>query len=277
MPLISERKIPNIYTIHDIIPLKLPGTTKDQKLRYWRLIAKVCAKADRIAVVSESVRNDIVSFFEIPEAKIHVTYQSVSLTKPEDYQMKEALSDIFDLDWKSYFLFYGTIEPKKNLARIIEAYISSGTKTPLVIVGGRGWMDEKETDLLAQLDRDRSSASARIRRYEFLPRSQLLTLVQGAKATLFPSLYEGFGLPVLEAMTLGSATLTSTSGSLPEIAGDAALLVDPYDVQAMAKAIHSLDQDSDLRLRLEAAGQLRATTFSPEAYQERLARLYNSI
>jgi glycosyltransferase involved in cell wall biosynthesis len=277
IPLVAEKSIPNIYTIHDIIPLKLPCTTKDQKHKYWDMIQATCDNADHIVAVSESVKHDLISFFNVDEGRISVTYQSVDISKGDDVCVQELLSDVFDLEWKSYFLFYGAIEPKKNLARVLEAYLLSGTKTSLVVVGGRGWLDDKETDLLEQLDKDQSAAKTRIRRYEFLPRNQLLALVQGAKATLFPSLYEGFGLPVLEAMTLGSAVMTSTAGSLPEIAGDAALLVDPYDVEAMADAIRDLDHDVDLRRHLEAAGQLRATKFSQEAYQARLSAVYDSI
>jgi glycosyltransferase involved in cell wall biosynthesis len=105
----------------------------------------------------------------------------------------------------------------------------------------------------------------------------LASLVRGAKALLFPSLYEGFGLPVLEAMTMGTAVLTSTAGSLPEVAGDAAVLVDPYDVNALRAGIIALDQDDDLRTALVERGRLQAATFSPAAYQARVKGLYDKL
>jgi glycosyltransferase involved in cell wall biosynthesis len=102
----------------------------------------------------------------------------------------------------------------------------------------------------------------------------LMSLARGARATLFPSLYEGFGLPVLESMLLGTAVLTSTGGSLPEVAGEAAHIVDPYDVEAISQGIRALDMDEDYRTALEAAGRLQAARFSPEAYQARLKAVY---
>jgi len=101
-----------------------------------------------------------------------------------------------------------------------------------------------------------------------------VSLIRGARATLFPSLYEGFGLPVLESMLLGTPVLTSTEGSLPEVAGDAALLVDPYDVDAIRQGILTLDADEDLRSELSARGREQAEKFSPERYQARLEEAY---
>lgn len=94
---------------------------------------------------------------------------------------------------------------------------------------------------------------------------------------LFPSLYEGFGLPVLEAMLLGTPVLTSTAGSLPEVAGDAAIMVDPYDVDAIRRGIRTIDADAGLREHLSAQGRIRAETFSPAAYRDRLTKLYGKI
>ena len=105
----------------------------------------------------------------------------------------------------------------------------------------------------------------------------LISLIRGAKATLFPSLYEGFGLPVLESMALSTAVLTSTGGALPEVAGEAAVVVDPYDVQAITRGIQSLDADEGLRAHYEAQGVAQASAFSPEAYKERLRALYDKV
>jgi glycosyltransferase involved in cell wall biosynthesis len=105
----------------------------------------------------------------------------------------------------------------------------------------------------------------------------LISLIRGAKGLLFPSLYEGFGLPVLEAMTLSTAVLSSTAGALPEIAGEAALLVDPYDVQAITRGIRSLDTDASLRSELEVRGRTQAAKFSPEAYRARLTEAYSAV
>ncbi len=150
-------------------------------------------------------------------------------------------------------------------------------QTPLVIVGGRAWLDEGETALLNQVMRDGGPSAQRIRRYEYMPFSLLISLIRGAKATLFPSLYEGFGLPVLESMALSTAVLTSTGGSLPEVAGDAAISVDPYDVQAMTRGLRALDADDALRDDLVRRGLTQAAKFSVEAYQGRLSDMYGRL
>jgi len=119
--------------------------------------------------------------------------------------------------------------------------------------------------------------SAKVIRLEYLPFSLLISVIRGAKATFFPSLYEGFGLPVLESMALGTAVLTSNTSSLPEVAGDAACLIDPYDTQAMAEAMRALDTNDAWRLSLEDKGREQAKLFSEETYAKRLQALYESV
>jgi glycosyltransferase involved in cell wall biosynthesis len=119
--------------------------------------------------------------------------------------------------------------------------------------------------------------SERIRRYDYLPRAWLMTLVRNARAVTFPSIYEGFGLPVLEAMALGTPVLTSNVSSLPEVSGDAAVLIDPYNVQDIAAGIRRLDADANLRAQLSAIGQLQALEFGSEQYQARLRAMYARV
>jgi glycosyltransferase involved in cell wall biosynthesis len=121
------------------------------------------------------------------------------------------------------------------------------------------------------------SPMRRVRQIPYLPLSQLVSLIRGARGVLFPSLYEGFGLPVLEAMMLGAPVITSNVSSLPEIAGDAALLVDPFDVDDIARAIRALDNDKDLRAELGQRGVRRAAKFSPQAYDDRISALYRRL
>jgi glycosyltransferase involved in cell wall biosynthesis len=116
-----------------------------------------------------------------------------------------------------------------------------------------------------------------VRRFRYVRPSILTTLIRGARAVVFPSLYEGFGLPVLEAMVLGTPVVTSRESSLPEIAGDAALLVDPYDADDIARAITTIVNDADLRAELSRRGRQQAATFSVERYRERVAALYASL
>ena len=194
-----------------------------------------------------------------------------------DVDVANTIERTFDLEWKGFFIHFGAIEPKKNLGRLVEAYLRSGSDTPLVVVGGKAWLDEQESGFLSELIADGMGAGGRLRKYAYLPRPILLDLVRGARATLFPSLYEGFGLPVLESMMLGTPVMASRAGSLPEIAGGAAVLVDPFDVDDMARALRTLDVDTDLRADLSARGKIRASYFSPEAYARRLADLYRGL
>ncbi len=268
---IRAQAIPNVYTIHDLVPLRLPYATLDNKRRFHALCQSICREADHVVAVSETTRQDVIRMFGLAENRITNTFQSVSLPASQrnrpQAEVAAEIEGVFALPWRGYFVFYGAIEPKKNLARLVEAYLASAVAAPLVIVGGQTWLAETQAGLLDFLATGPGSAgSGRIRRYDYLPAAALMTLVSGARATLFPSLYEGFGLPVVESMLLGTPVLGGAAGAVPEIAGDAALLVDPYDVTAIKRAIQALDADEALRADLAARGTLQAARFAPERY-----------
>ena len=279
---------PNIVTIHDLVPLRLPYMTLDNKRYFYRLIKNHLQRADHIVTVSEYSRQDIISLFGVPEKRISNSYQAVSIpakliNRPAD-MLAEMIRNIFDLEWGEYFLFVGALEPKKNVARLIDAYAASGSKKPLVIAGGAGWQNEIENARINdprfsnyRIIENTISRFERVRRISYLPFEQLIALIQGARALLFPSVFEGFGLPVLEAMALGTPVMTSNVTSLPEVAGDAALLVDPHDTEAMAKAIRALDQDEDLLKGLAEKGLVQAGKFTQEVYAERVKEIYRKV
>lgn len=275
----------NIYTLHDLVPLRLPFTTLDNKKMYKRMIQGVLKRADHIVTVSEASKRDIVELFDYPEERITNTYQAVSIPKkyadkPDDL-VREEVEGAFGLTYKGYFLFFGAIEPKKNISRLIEAYLASQVEEPLVLLGKTAWkageelrfLNEGSNRYLEQLD-NLTFTRDRVRRFDYAPFPLLVSLIRGAKALVFPSLYEGFGLPVLEAMSLGTPVITSNTASIPEVAGDAALLVDPYDPRAIADAIKVMATDSALRETLSARGRAQAALFSEERYRERLSSLY---
>jgi glycosyltransferase involved in cell wall biosynthesis len=279
---------PNVYTIHDLVPLRLPSATLDEKKFFLNVVRHIARRADHIVTVSEASKRDIVSLLGVSPDRVTNTYQSVHipdalLSRPEADLAKE-LQTNFDLGYREYFLFVGAIEPKKNIARLIDAYASAGSKHPLVIVGTPAWQYERDLEkigderfLTYRVSQGAITPQRRVRRLAYLQLPRLVSLMRGARAVLFPSLYEGFGLPVLEAMVAGAPVLTSRVASLPEIAGDAALLVDPYDVDDMAAGIRALDQDVDLRQALIARGRERASYFSPERYEQRIASLYRRL
>ena len=275
---LRARSACNLYTIHDLVPLRLPFTTLDNKRQTFRLLKKVAAQADHIVTVSEHSKRDIIALLGVEERRVTNTYQAIDLPEPSlarpEAAIANQLAGAFGLDLHGYLLFYGALEPKKNLGRLIEAYLASDVEVPLVVVLGGGWQNESETRLLTEHDR---SGQARIRRLDYLDFSTLLALIRGARAVVFPSLYEGFGLPVLEAMALGAPVVASRESALPEIAGDAALLVDPYDSEAIRRALGTIVADADLRAELSRRGRLRAAEFSLARYRERMAALYAAL
>jgi len=269
----------NIYTFHDLVPLRLPHTTLDDKGYYLRLIRGCIQGASQICTVSEASRADIIRLFPESAGKVTNTYESVDIsteTVPRGAELADFLRGVFGLELHGYFLFFGSLEPKKNIGRLLEAYLSAGSNAPLVIVGAQAWKSERELSLL-KLPRLGQAGGPQIRQIDYLPFATLLRLISGARAVLFPSLYEGFGLPVVEAMALGTPTLTSTEGSLPEIAGDCSVLIDPYDTRAISAGIRLLDTDDALRARLSQAGPSQAARFNEAAYGARLSAMYQAV
>jgi len=285
---IAIRNRPNIYTIHDIVPLRLPYATLDNKKYFYRLLTKLAATADHIVTVSEHSRRDIIEFLGVDEGRVTNTYQAVDIPEAlagrSDDDVARDLAQSFKLDFGEYFLFYGAIEPKKNVSRMIDAYVASGTKRQLIIVGSDGWHNRGDLGRISderfvtfRIDGNELARHRTVRRLKHLPQNQLVSLIRGARAVLFPSIYEGFGLPVAESMLLGTPVVTSNVSSLPEVAGDAAMLVDPYSTDVISRAIRTLDCDTDLCRDLSQRGREQAKKFSTAAYDTRLGALYNSL
>ncbi|AMK18967.1 glycosyltransferase family 4 protein [Sphingobium sp. MI1205] len=272
----------NIYTLHDIVPLKMPYLTLDDKEFYYSLVKNCVNSGAGICTVSQTSLDDIVSRFPVARGRIFNTYQSSPV--PTDVLTSDPTVDsniieqMYSLRRGDYFLFFGALDPKKNIARIIEAYLSSGAKSPLVIVSARNWgMTDVANGGSGITIHGRAISSERIIQLDYMPRALLFRLIRCAKAVLMPSLFEGFGLPALEAIQLGTPVIASNTGSLPEVVGNAGLLVDPYDVAEIAAAIEGLDSNISLRDRLISAGKQQSQMFSDARYKERLSDLYSSI
>lgn len=266
----------NIYTLHDLVPLKLPFATLDTKRIYHRVVEGCITDGSHIVTVSESSRNDIIAMFGASPEHVTNTYQHAPVPAAATHD-GEDVTGVFGLRRGDYFLYFGAIEPKKNIPRLIEAFLSVETSAPLVIVGARAWQKDEELRLMEAVGRSGGAGKRRIVQLDYLPRRLLMKLAAASKAVLFPSLYEGFGLPVLEAMQLGTPVVTSAMGSLPEVAGDAALLVDAYDVPALAEAIRRLDTDPALRARLSALGRRQAARFSLDRHRRALHDVYSRV
>ena len=269
---LATRNMANVYTVHDLVPLRFPHFTIDRNGRAARVHAAVARQANHIITVSEHSAEDIVRILGVSADRISVTYQPVAPLTPLPREDAERLvSDIYGAEPGRYVFFCGAMEPKKNLARLIEAFIVANTGTQLLLAGTRGWLSSNITELLSRFEK---AEAPPVRHLGYLPRRHVAALMQGACFFAFPSIYEGFGLPVVEAMSLGVPVLTSTGGALPEVAGDAAELVDPLDVGAIVRGIRKLAADDGLRAELARRGPERAARFSGSAYAERLCAAY---
>lgn len=269
----------NIYTVHDLVPLRLPHTSLEDKAYYRRLLATCVVTADHLCTVSMSSRQDVIDLLGVAPERVTNTYQpaDLPLSLLDRNELESGLQRLFGLTAGGYYLFFGAIEPKKNLGRLIEAYLLSGVTAPLVIVGAGGWRSERELRLLDGRNGQRLEESGDIRRFEYLPRNLLIPLIQGARCVVFPSLHEGFGLPALEAMALGTPVITTATSSLPEIVGDAALLVDPYDTGSLLDALRRVDADVALRTRLSEVGPQQAAHFNAGDYADRVLAMYRRV
>jgi len=268
----------NVYTIHDLIPQTAPELASGAQSRHRAIIKAVLAVADHVITVSETSRRAVIEEFGFPADRITNTYQPGRLDVSDLATLDRA--GLPDLKRRGFFLSIGTIERRKNIGRLIEAYLASGTPAPLVLAGAEGFGAEAELKPARgyRIGIDKAAGEGPgVLLLGYAPALKIQALLQNARALLFPSLAEGFGLPIVEAMAAGTPVMTSRGGATGEVAGDAALLVDPCNVTEMAAAIASLEKDYPLWLSLADRGMRRARDFSVERYTERLAALYGRL
>ncbi len=268
----------NIYTLHDLVPLKLPYTTLDSKSAYYRTLQNLAKTADHFVTVSETSKKDIIEILGVADSFVTNTYQSVRIPQSlldepmEQVQINlDAMNVGADLGPGGFYLFVGAIEPKKNLKRVVEAYLQSGCKLPFVVVGRQAWQYKEVMSLIER--------SNDIFYLDYLPFNQLITLIRAARGVFFPSLYEGFGLPVLEAFICGAPVVTADASSTREIAGDAAMLVDPYDVRKIRDAFRKLEEPNNDQMRFEMTerGRARAALFTEDVVAANLDAMYQKV
>jgi len=268
----------NIYTVHDLIPQTVPELTPIARARHRAIMKGMLAVADHIVTVSETSRRAIIDEFGYPADKITNTYQPGRIDGPELVTLEQA--GLPDLKRRGFYLAIGTIEKRKNIGRLIEAYLASGVPAPLVLAGAEGFEAAAELKpaegYRVGIDKALGDGPG-ILTLGYTSALTIQGLLQNARALLFPSLAEGFGLPIVEAMAVGTPVMTSRGGATGEVAGDAALLVDPLNVTDMAAAIGALEKNYPLWLSLADRGMNRARDFSVERYTERLAELYRHL
>lgn len=270
----------NVYTIHDLVPLRLPYLSLEDKRYHERLLQTCIASSDHILTVSETSRSDIIDHLAVPPENVTAIHQAVPGlpgAAADTETLWRKLRALFDLEPQGYFLFYGATEPKKNVGRLIEGYFGAPIDAPLVIAGPTAWRADDELRLLGNANGVKLKRAESVRRIDYLPPEHLGLLVRGARALIFPSIYEGFGLPPVEAMQAGVPVIAGNAGSLPEIVGTAGLLVDPYDSDAIGEAMASIDSNPALRSDLIAKGQQRAAAFALGPYQQALSQFHADL
>jgi glycosyltransferase involved in cell wall biosynthesis len=265
------RGVPTVLTVHDMIFRLFPQHQK--RLNFWYLNATMplyCRRADAIVTVSESSKSDIIASYGLDPAKVTVIYEAASPEfRPAPPAAVEKVREGYGLPDR-FLLHVGTIEPRKNLTRLVEALQrlrEEGLAIPLVVAGRRGWLYH---DFFRRLEE--SPVRDAVHFPGYIPAADLPLLYNAAAMVAVPSVYEGFGLPVLEAMACGTPVVCSDVSSLAEIGGEAALTFDPHSVEAMAEAIRAAWTDADLQEEMGKRGLERAAKFSWErAAQETLA------
>ena len=275
--LYEDKRCKYVVTIHDLITRIYPSKfTKKHRLVQNTLLPHILRKADRIIAVSNSTKNDIIKFYPEYAHKIKVIYEGVEpqFFPRSNHEIEKTL-DKYNVDFR-YILFLGTVEPRKNIIRVVDAFIQlkqeGNIEQKLIITGRKGWLYK---DIIEKINK--TPFSQDIIFTDFVDDEDLPSLYSGSEIFLYPSLYEGFGLPVLEAMSCGSPVITSNLSSLPEIAGDAAILVDPMNVEEIVQAMEKLLRDRELRKELKRKSLERAKFFSWEMAAKETLHLYEDI
>ena len=270
----------SVVTIHDCIHLRFPQYLPN-RLAYgyaWSSMWLATHRASRVLTVSEASKRDILRYYSIPDRRIDVIYNAIDDRLGEEPSREdiERVRDRYQLN-APYVLYAGNIKPHKNLERLIEAFHALRqdpdlAHVKLLIIGD-------EISKYATLRRavHRYKLHKYVRFFGFVPDKTLAVLYRLARVFVFPSLYEGFGFPPLEAMAAGAPVITSNISSLPEVVGDAALLIDPLDAAAIAEAMRRVLLDSDLREELRQRGYQRAKEFSWERSVRRVREIYDEV
>jgi len=270
---------PSVVTIHDCIHLMFPQYLPNRwALTYARKsISMAARRSTRVLTVSESSKRDIQRFVDIPPGKVDVIYNSYDprFAIEPDAETVNRVRERYQLQ-SEFVLYAGNVKPHKNLERLIEAFHIVRSRgldhLKLVLIG-----DEisKYTALRRAVHRHQLHNYVRFLGY--LPEETLAVMYRLAGVFVFPSLYEGFGLPPLEAMASGTPVVTSNVSSLPEVAGDAAILVDPYSAEAIADGMYRVLTDAGLRSDLKLRGPQRASQFSWASSVRRVREIYGQV
>jgi len=264
-------------TVHDLSFELFPEFFSPRDLLILRSFVRFSARrAARVIAVSQSTKRDLVDLYGLNPDQIVVTHEAPAAHfRPASETEYETSRTKYGLH-RPFILAVGNLQPRKNLLRLIDAYgqlrASNEIQHQLVIVGKAKWREAQVFQLVQKLRLEQEIVFT-----GYISDSDLRLLYAAADLFAYPSLYEGFGLPVLEAMACGAPVVTSDVASIPEVAGEAAILVDPRDVNAIAKAIHTVLTDADVRRRLKSAGLERVKMFSWEKTARQTLDVYQQV
>jgi glycosyltransferase involved in cell wall biosynthesis len=269
----TRRGTRTLLTVHDLSFLYYPDAfVPSLRVYLERVVPRSVARADRVLADSKATRDDLVAHFGAPPEKVQVLYSGVDarFCPEKERGEQERLRDKYGIEFP-YVLSLGTLQPRKNYVRLIKAFANLPlANLRLYIAGGRGWLYE---DIFAEAQKH----GDRVHVLGFVDDADLPALYRGAALFAFPSLYEGFGIPPLEAMACGVPVVCSNASSLPEVAGDVALMVDPFDVDALAQAMARVLEDADLRREMIAKGLAQAERFTWEKAARQLLSSFEAL
>jgi glycosyltransferase involved in cell wall biosynthesis len=267
----------SVVTFHDMTFFLYPQLHTRARRLFFPPMMKLSAKqADEIVTVSESTRRDVIRLLGVDPDKVSTTQLGVdaSFRVIDDLQAKKVIVTKYDLP-EEFILYLGTIEPRKNLPLLMRAYrllVDSGTRLKLILVGKYGWMYQEVFNLVSELNLEDM-----VRFTGYIPQDELPLVYNLASLFVYPTIYEGFGIPVLEAMACGVPVISSDIASLPEIVGEAGILVPAGDLGAYFSAMKLVTDDQDLRGKLIDQGKLRASEFSWERTAQLTQQVYQKV
>ena len=268
---------PTVVTVHDLSFVRFPGAFRAFNRVYLRWITRLSARrAAQVIAVSGSTRDDLVRLFGLTAERVTVVHNGVTEDfSPAAEDEVEAFRQAKGLPSR-FVLYVGTIEPRKNLVRLVDAYAQLPPpirkNAPLVIGGGKGWFYSQVFQRVADLGLEGSVIFP-----GFLPIEELPWWYRAASLFVYPSVFEGFGLPVLEALASGTPVITSNTSSLPEVAGDAAILVDPRDASALSNAMLQVLSDRSKAEAMRELGTVQAAKFSWQRTARETEAVYKSV
>jgi glycosyltransferase involved in cell wall biosynthesis len=261
----------SVLTVHDLVFYLHPEMAIPSSVRHYKpRIHHYFKRADMVVADSKATARDIVEHLDFPEDRIAVIYPGAITMEEASRERIETMKSRYAIE-NDYILFVSCLEPRKNLARLFKAFDRSGLhdQYQLVLAGPKGWHFRELEVLWNSLD-----SRSRIRWLDYVPGEELSALYSGAAFFVYPSLVEGFGLPILEAMSVGCPVLTSDVSSMPEVAGEAALYVDPLDVDSIIDGLIQLASDSTLRERLSRDGRERVKLFTWDKMAKSMLGIY---